>query len=93
MMRNYVGRKVKMYLGKKLDEGHDELVYGLSSYWGSRRGLGRWLPFCDAAWFVQERLIREFGYHECPGCYWATHRPDNHSTWCRAEIKSRESSN
>lgn len=92
MMRELIGRKVRVYLGKKLRDGQHELVYGLSSYWGSRQGLGRWNPFYDAAWFFQERLIREFGYHECPSCYWATHRPENHSTWCKAEIESRENS-
>ncbi len=81
MMKKWIGRKVTQYLNKKLDDGHDALVYGLSNYWGSRCGLGRILGVYDAAWFIQERLIQEYGYQECPSCYWATHRP-HQSEWC-----------
>lgn len=86
-MKEHISKKVRTFLNKKLEEGQDELVYGLSSYWGKRRGLGRWKPFYDASWFVQERLIQEFNYQECPCCHWATHHLDNHS-WCQAQIKA-----
>lgn len=87
MIGKYLERKARQYLNKKLDTGHNELVYGLTSYWGQRRGLGRFAPFNDATWFVQDRLIREFHYLECPYCHWANHHPDNHA-WCQAEMES-----
>jgi hypothetical protein len=93
MIGNYVGRKVRMYFSKKLNDGHHELVYGLSSHWGSGRGLGHFQPFYDAAWFFQERLIQEFGYHECPSCYWAHHKPEPHPQWCEWNMESRNSKN
>lgn len=88
----YLEQKARNYLDKKLDKGHHELVYGLASYWGSLYGLGRWDPFYGAAWSVQDRLIREFHYLECPYCRWATHHLDNH-VWCQAELKSKADQN
>jgi hypothetical protein len=90
-MRYYIERKVSSYLNKKLDDGDNELVYGLSSYWGTGRGLGRFSPFYDAAWYIQGRLIRESGYQECPCCYWATHCSYNHGTWCREQFEKLQS--
>lgn len=87
MTGKHLQQKVRDYLDKKLDKGYHELVYGLSCYWGSLHGLGRWNSFYDAAWFVQERLIQEFHYLECPYCRWATHRLDNH-VWCQAKLRS-----
>lgn len=87
MIGRFFGRKARMYLTNKLNEGHHELVYGLSSYWGSAQGLGRYGPFYDAAWFVQERLIREFDYHECSRCHWATTKP--HTSWCAEQRENK----
>ena len=90
MIGNYVGRKVRMYFSKKLNDGHHELVYGLSSHWGSLQGLGKQPGFYLAAWNVQERLIHEFEYQECPYCRWATVKPH---AWCAHELASNDTKN
>jgi len=81
----YIEEKVLKFLNKKLDQGHHELVYGLTSYWGSLNGLGNFRSFYGAAWRTQERLIAEFDYPECPGCYWATSCDCNSLLQCCAQ--------
>jgi hypothetical protein len=48
-MRYYVAGLVQKYFNKKLDEGHHELVFGLSHHWGSLQGLGKQPGFYLAA--------------------------------------------
>lgn len=80
-MKKMIEKVVTRFLNKKLDEGHHELVFGIASYWGSLNGLGKINSFYRASWHTQERLIKEFGYKECPSCRWAVERLDNHP-WC-----------
>ncbi len=88
-MTSYIEKRVSLYLNKKLDMRHHEIVYGLSSHWGSLRGLGRFAPFYSAAWSIQKRLVQEFKYQECPYCHWATHHPENHE-WCQNEMNPEQ---
>lgn len=69
---------VIQFFSNKLNHGHHEFVFGLTSYWGSQNGLGKYIPFYSASFFMQERLIKEFGYAECPYCYWAMARANDH---------------
>jgi hypothetical protein len=52
------------------------------------------LGIMDATWEVQDRLIKEFGYHECPSCKWATENPREHLTvgsWCWEQYQETHS--
>jgi len=90
-MRYVIAGLVQKYFNKKLDDGHQELVFGLSSYWGSLQGLGKRPGFYVASAEIQERLIHEFGYHRCPSCLWATTRP--HTGWCTEQQEPVDTEN
>ncbi len=79
---------VRRYLTKKLNQGHHEFIYGLTNYWGSLNGLGNYLSFSRPSCQMQKRLIEEFGYTECPHCYWAIARSDDHE-YCKSMLEDR----
>lgn len=89
-MRYSVAGFVQKYFNQKLNQGHHELVYGLSLHWGSLQGLGKRPGFYIAAWNIQERLIHEFRYPQCPYCRWATARPH---AWCATQLESNSTEN
>lgn len=82
-------------INKMLDRGHHRIVYKISIYFGSLGGIKnpRLLDLYVASWLIQDRLIKEFGYHECPSCRWAT---KNHrgcgGEYCRENILRWEES-
>ena len=87
MMKHRLSILIEDFLWKKLNEGHHELVYGLSAYWGTK-SVGFW-GFCyGAAWSVQDRLIKDFGYHRCPSCHWST-TDKVHSGWCVEQLMQK----
>ena len=92
-LRTFVYCLFQAYLEEKLDNKQHELVYGLSHYWGSGKGWGRFIPVQNAAASVQDRLIESFGYSRCPSCTWSTHSVPHHfieSDWCREEDEKTE---
>jgi len=89
MLRYRLERFILKHLNKQLNSGRHEFVYGFSGYWGRRSELfGGMLnsPFYGPSAEVQGRLIKEFGYHECPYCYWAVKSLDEHS-YCSEQVR------
>jgi hypothetical protein len=91
MLRYRMETIILKHLNKQLDGGRHKYVHRFSSYWGERSALlGGMLnsPFYGPSWEVQARLIKEFGYHECPFCYWAVKSLDEHS-YCSEQVRLR----
>lgn len=88
-MQSRLERFILKHLNKQLDSGRHEFVYRFSNYWGDKSILfGEMLnPLFFASEEVQDRLIREFGYCECPSCNWAA-RGAEHSCPEQARVRS-----
>lgn len=86
--RYWLERFILKHLNRQLNNGRHEVVYRFSSYWGEKSLLfrGGLKPLYFASSEVQTRLIREFGYHECPFCYWAVKSLDEHS-YCSEQVR------
>ena len=89
-LKRLVERLITKCLNRLMDRGYSHLVYRVSNYWGTKCGINLLGPFYSAAWSVQERLTREFGYHECSSCGWAVTSGREHMTegsYCLAQEK------
>ena len=67
----YVYLRIALFFGLK------DHVYNLSGGWVSSANM-KMPRRLNAAWMIQEALIKQHGYFECPFCCWATKTQDEH---------------
>ena len=90
MFSRHLEQLILKYLVWKLNRGQHQYVYQLSNGWALRVYVFS-SAFEGALWLIQERLIREFGYHKCLSCGWATEVPNEHmyeGSWCLENLMS-----
>ncbi len=81
LLRRIVQKIALAYFNWQLDRKNHSALQGPWPTGSNSVSFG----ISDATCEVQGRLIREFGYHECPSCEWATVHPNEHLTegsWC-----------